>query len=121
MPSTKGVYSPRGINRVEKLMPGAMILSARQKPLKRYHPKDGAMVTDAILSPINSAKTRIIAIKRERIEPLAGPFSFASRNRDGSMPPISPTNRQTDGAGYFSSTNASRLAIPRKPITPPIM
>ena len=42
MPSTKGVYRPRGISRVEKLMPGAMTLRARQKPQNRYHPKLGA-------------------------------------------------------------------------------
>ena len=36
------------------------------------------------------------------------------------MPPMRPMNRQTDGSGYFSRKNASRLAMPKKPMIPPI-
>ena len=41
MPSTKGVYNPSGISRAEKLIPGAIMLKARQKPQKKYQPKFG--------------------------------------------------------------------------------
>lgn len=61
MPSTKGVYSPRGISNVEKLIPGAITLSARQKPQKRYHTKFGVIVTAANRSPSSSAKITAIA------------------------------------------------------------
>ena len=115
-----GVYRPRGISRVEKLMPGAMTLKARQKPQNRYQKKFGSMVTEAMFSTFRITKMTIMHTAREIQEPLLLPCSPASRNREGSMPPMRPMNRQTDGSGYFSRKNASRLAMPKKPMIPPI-
>ena len=65
MPSTKGVYSPSGISRVEKLMPGAITLKARQKPQNRYQVKFGAIMIEELFSPIRMEKTSTIAMIRE--------------------------------------------------------
>ena len=102
MPSTKGVYRPSGMSRVEKLIPGAMILKARQNPQNRYHVKLGVMVTEALLNAVRRANTASMAVIMEKKDLFVRPICPASRHREGSIPAIRPTNRQTEGAGYFS-------------------
>ena len=99
MPSTRGVYRPRGISKVEKLMPGAMMDSAMQNPQNRYQPKLGAMVTDSTFKESSSASTTAKAATRLIQLPRVWPCSPASRKREGSMPAISPTNRHTLWSG----------------------
>lgn len=60
-PSTKGVYKPSGISSVEKLMPGAMMLKARQNPQKTYHAKPGVMATEKYCSPVSRSRTKTAA------------------------------------------------------------
>src|SRR5699024_7899114 len=119
-PSTKGVYNPRGIRRVEKLIPGAITLRARQKPQNKYQKKLGFTSSDVIWRPMSRAKITHIQTSRDIKEPLLRPFSPASRNREGSIPVIRPIKTQTEGSGYFSRKKDKILATPRKPITPPM-
>ena len=120
-PSTNGVYRPRGISSVEKLIPGAITLSARQNPQKMYHPKFGVIVTENRFREISNARMMAKATTSAIQQPFGRPCSPASRNKDGSIPVISPINRQTDGSGYFSRKNARIFATPRKPMAPPTM
>ena len=75
MPSTRGVYRPRGISKVEKLMPGAMMDSAMQNPQNRYQPKLGAMVTDSTFKESSSASTTACTPKTAFQKPF---LSFAA-------------------------------------------
>ena len=45
---------------MEKLIPGAMMLRARQKPQNRYQEKFGVIETRAAFKPISRAKTTIM-------------------------------------------------------------
>ena len=85
---------------VEKLMPGAMTDSARQNPQNRYQPKLGAIVTreqaERDKQRQNHRKRSAQADPAARRAALLAP---ASRNSEGSMPVISPINRQTEGSG----------------------
>lgn len=57
IPSTKGVYNPKGISSVEKLIPGAMMLNARQKPQNTYQIKPGVIVMRKAFRLIKRKKT----------------------------------------------------------------
>lgn len=57
MPFTNGVYKPSGIRSVEKLIPGAITLIARQKPQNRYQPKFGVISTDRSFNMSSKAKS----------------------------------------------------------------
>ena len=61
IPSTKGPYRPKGMRSVEKLIPGAMILKARQKPQNMYQIKLGVIVMLKALRLIKREKTIIMA------------------------------------------------------------
>ena len=76
-----------------------MTLRARQNPQNRYHPKLGAMVTLNRFSESSSARIAAKAMTSAAQLALGRPFSPASRKREGSMPVMSPMNRQTDGSG----------------------
>ena len=73
MPSTKGVYRPKGISRVEKLIPGAIILKARQKPQNTYQTNPGLIVTLKALRLIKREKTIIMAVNIETKDLLVRP------------------------------------------------
>ena len=118
-PSTNGVYNPRGIRRVEKLIPGTITLNARHTPQKTYHPTFGTRLTDSRFNVVSMAKITTAAATIEIHDPLVRPSFPASRIRDGSIPAINPTKRHTDGSGYFSRKNDNILATPRKPTAPP--
>ena len=79
----------------------------------------GSIFTDRLFRPSSSASTITKAAVMEMYEVRLRPFSPASRNREGSMPAISPTNTQTDGSGYLFSRKPSSLATPRKPTATP--
>ena len=96
-----------------------MTLSATQTPQKMFQPKLGSMDTDSMFRPSKSDKTAAKATASAMKEPLLRPCSPASRNREGIMPMIRPTNRQTDGSGYCSKKKESRFAMPRKPTAAP--
>ena len=96
-------------------MPGAIILNARQKPQKIYHPKLGVMVTENRFREISSARTMAKAMTRDTAQPFERPFSPASLNKEGSIPVIRPINKHTDGSGYFSRKKARILATPKNP------
>ncbi len=95
--------------------------SAMQNPQNRYHPKLGAMLTESTFKESSSASTTAKAATRLTQLPRVRPCSPASRKREGSMPPISPTNRHTLWSGYFSRKKASTLATPKKPSAAPTM
>lgn len=80
-------------------MPGAMTLSARQKPQNTYQPKLGVMVMEKRFSEVSSARITTKATASGTQAFLTRPFSLASRKSEGSMPVMRPMNRQTEGAG----------------------
>ena len=67
IPSTKGVYKPKGINNVEKLIPGAITLNARQKPQKMYHAKLGVISTEEVFNVIKKLKEIGVVSRQIRI------------------------------------------------------
>ena len=74
-----------------------MMLSATQKPQNRF-PKSPCGIETLIrrktVKKINTVKNAPASAYRSH---LLFPFSPASRNIDGTIPTISPTNRHTDG------------------------
>ena len=94
-------------------MPGAMMLRARQNPQNRNQKKFAFTSTENSWNPISTAKITIMHTIMEMKEPLLRPCSPASRNREGSMPVISPMKTHTDGSGYFSRKKERMFATPR--------
>ena len=64
---------------MEKLMPGAITPSARQKPQNKYHPKFGVITTDAAFRVPSKAKIITTAITMDTKKPFLLPCSPASR------------------------------------------
>ena len=60
IPDTKGSYRPNGISSVEKLIPGAIKLNARQKPQKRYHAKLGVIWTESIFKTASNINITVM-------------------------------------------------------------
>ena len=103
---------------VEKLIPGIITLSARQKPQKTYHQTLGTIWTESRLRAASSIMTTAKAIASASQLPLGSPCIPASRNREGSIPNIRPINRHTDDPGYASREKARMLEPPENRYLP---
>jgi hypothetical protein len=121
IPCTRGVYSPKGIRSVEKLMPGTIILIAIATPEIIYQKKFGAIEMLMARSEDKIEST----VRQERARPrydknLLLLLSKETKS-DGIIPATRPIKMHTDGASNLVSKSSRTRAITQKPRAIPII
>ena len=71
------MYRPSGIKRAEELIPGAMMLRARQKPQKKKEGVPSGIWTDMVFRRQSKANTISMHKKKAQVQPFSSPCSLA--------------------------------------------